>query len=197
MDETCGSVTSVLARLRQGDQHAAFEIWGQYFQRLVAVARSRIRNSRQRIIDGEDVASVALTCLITGASDGKFEQLQNRDDLWQMLVVIAVRRSCNVYRDTRHDPAGESVLTGVSSDDFVLGVSTVVSSEPTPEQLVCYGEMYGQLSGTLDDELRRIAELRLQGYSTQEIADRLGIIQRSVQRKLQRIRQKWEAISNC
>ena len=73
VDETRGSVTLVLARLREGDEDAAFEIWGQYFQRLVHIARSKIRNSRQRLVDGEDVASVALTCLITGAAQGKFE----------------------------------------------------------------------------------------------------------------------------
>ena len=44
----------------------------------------------------------------------------------------------------------------------------------------------------LDDEtLRRVALWKMEGYTNEEIADKLGVTCRSVERKLQRIRGKW------
>jgi DNA-directed RNA polymerase specialized sigma24 family protein len=46
----------------------------------------------------------------------------------------------------------------------------------------------------LDDErLRTIAQCKLEGHRNEEIAERLGLACRSIERKLQRIRQIWEA----
>lgn len=43
-----------------------------------------------------------------------------------------------------------------------------------------------------DDSHRRVALGKLEGYTNKELAERLGISLRSVERKLQIIRQTWE-----
>jgi DNA-directed RNA polymerase specialized sigma24 family protein len=43
-----------------------------------------------------------------------------------------------------------------------------------------------------DPDLRRVAVLRMDGYSVDEVADRVGCAPRSVKRKLQLIRTIWE-----
>ena len=46
----------------------------------------------------------------------------------------------------------------------------------------------------LDDEvLRNIAQQKLEGYTNQEIADRLEVRLRTVERKLARIRAEWSS----
>ena len=42
-----------------------------------------------------------------------------------------------------------------------------------------------------DPQLRQIALWRLEGYTNREIADRLDCTERSVERRLERIRSKW------
>jgi DNA-directed RNA polymerase specialized sigma24 family protein len=55
-------------------------------------------------------------------------------------------------------------------------------------------EEYQRLMRVLDDDrLRSIAQCKLEGLRNEEIADRLGLACRSIERKLQRIRQVWEA----
>ena len=49
-------------------------------------------------------------------------------------------------------------------------------------------ELLGALS---DDTQRHIATWKLEGYSNEEIAKKLGCSLRSVERKLALIRQKW------
>jgi DNA-directed RNA polymerase specialized sigma24 family protein len=42
-----------------------------------------------------------------------------------------------------------------------------------------------------DDRLRQIAQYKLEGYKHKEIGARLGLAGRSIERKLQRIREIW------
>ena len=48
-----------------------------------------------------------------------------------------------------------------------------------------------RLDGLRDDSLRRIALLRMEGYTNEEIAERLGCGLRSVSRKIDLIRRTW------
>ena len=41
------------------------------------------------------------------------------------------------------------------------------------------------------DTLRKIAQWKMEGYKNEEIADRLGLTRRSIERKLQWIRKVW------
>jgi DNA-directed RNA polymerase specialized sigma24 family protein len=51
-----------------------------------------------------------------------------------------------------------------------------------------------ELLDQLDDPtLRTIAVQRLQGYSTSEIAKNLNCVKRTVERKLELIRHRWQA----
>src|SRR5438067_2490766 len=51
-----GSVTLWIGRLRAGDPDAAGPLWERYFQRLVGLARARLRGAPRRVSDEEDVA---------------------------------------------------------------------------------------------------------------------------------------------
>ena len=58
-------------------------------------------------------------------------------------------------------------------------------------------EDYQRLLGRLDEaELRSVALWKVEGYTNEEIAEKLGCVVRSVERKLQRIRILWaEAVA--
>ena len=52
-------------------------------------------------------------------------------------------------------------------------------------------EAFDHLLALLDDELREIALLKLEGYSHDEIAQQIGRSTRTVDRRLGLIREKW------
>jgi DNA-directed RNA polymerase specialized sigma24 family protein len=67
-----------------------------------------------------------------------------------------------------------------------------MTCEPTPEVLAELNEELHRRLALLDGEmLRDVALLRLQGYTNLEIAQRLGIAERTVRRKINRIRREW------
>ena len=69
------------------------------------------------------------------------------------------------------------------------------SDEPTPETIIAVNEkMESLLSKLPDDQHRQIVLMRLEGYSNNEIATTLNSSLRTVERRLQQIRDLWSDV---
>jgi DNA-directed RNA polymerase specialized sigma24 family protein len=63
---------------------------------------------------------------------------------------------------------------------------------PSPEFAAQAAEEFRRLLGLLgDDSLREVAIRKMEGYTNKQIAERLGCIEQTVERKLRSIRQVW------
>src|ERR1043165_1882401 len=92
-----GSITRWIGQLKAGDPVAAQLLWERYFRRLVGLARKKLDGAPRRMADEEDVALSAFDSFCRGAEHGRFPRLEDRDDLWRLLVVITAqigRASC-------------------------------------------------------------------------------------------------------
>ena len=193
-------VTRWLRRLEGGDQDAARLLWQRYYRELVELARARLGQTPRRIADEEDIALSVLDSLCEGAGKGQFAAVANRRELWQLLATITVRKVINQQRLLKKQKRGggrvrgDSVLESSDGDGWGAGFDEILGDAATPEVLAIAVEEYQRLMRVLDDDrLRTIAQCKLEGHRNEEIADRLGLACRSIERKLQRIRQVWEA----
>ena len=76
------------------------------------------------------------------------------------------------------------------------GFQELEAAEPTPETVAQVSEELRRLLSELeDDELRRIAVAKMEGYTNVEIAKDLGKSVSSIERKLGLIRTIWGADS--
>src|SRR5947208_1271182 len=190
-----GSVTRWVTALRGGDAAAAQPLWERYHRRLVALARDKLRSARRRAADEEDVVQNAFHSFFRGVAGGHFPRLDDRDDLWRLLVVITARKALD---QLAHEPSkrqgggprqGESRLSPGAGAAGGTGIEQVVGDEPTPEFAAQVAEEYQRLLDVLADEtLQRVAVMKMEGLTRDEIADRLGCSRRSVARKLETIR---------
>jgi DNA-directed RNA polymerase specialized sigma24 family protein len=194
-DET---VTHWVRQLEAGSQEAANQLWQRYYQELVELARKRLGSTPRRMSDEEDVALSVLRCLYDGAARGQFAALVNRQELWQLLAAITVRKVIDHKRHLTKQKRGggrvrgDSVLQGGDSDRGNTGFDELVGDDATPEVEVIAAEEFQRLMVLLDDDrLRQIAQYKLDGFMNEEIGRRLGLACRSIERKLQRIRQVW------
>ena len=193
---SASDVTELIERLKRGDRGAAQPLWERYFRRLVGLARARLRGARVRDRDSEDVALSAFDSFYRAAEQGRFPRLDDRDDLWQLLVVLTCRKAADAVeywnRQKRAAEAGESALGPPSDGEAGREIEQVAGREPSPEEAAELAEGYRRLLGLLDDErLRQIAHWKLEGYSNAEIADKLGRSVFTVEKKLQLIRATW------
>ncbi len=201
-DEDDGSVTRWIEDLKAGEHEALERLWGRYFGQLVALARTRLRSSRggPTVSDEEDAALSALNSLWERASDGRLPDLRGRDELWRLLVVITARKALRqVEREGRKKRGGgkvlnEAVLAATNPGDGDEGglLARVASDGPTPEFAAMVAEeTVRRLDSLPDPTLREIARLRMEAYTNEEIAARLGCVVRTVERKLEVVRKIW------
>lgn len=190
------SVTFWIEQLKAGDKEAARPLWERYFSRLVHLARQRLRGTRRAVADEEDVALSAFDSFCRAAEQGRFPQLNDRDDLWRLLVVITERKSIDLAR--RQHPGKQKGPQIVSEADLpdssdTPGLGWVPAPEPTPEFAALLADEFLRLFRLLDDDqLHVLAQLKFEGYSNPEIAQHLQCGLRTVERKLALIRGLWE-----
>lgn len=201
MSDYDDSVSRLFAELKAGDHSAATRLWDLFFLRLLAAARGRLarKGIPTRVTDEDDIAASVFESLFEGAANGRFAEHRTRDDLWRLMLCIArqkvvkhVRRNTALKRGGG-DVEGESAFLAPDGSVSMNGLEQVVSEEPTPEFVATLKEENTRLLDLLqDDTLRRVALLRLEGHSDQEIADQLQVSLRTVERKLKLIRERWK-----
>src|SRR4051794_34840945 len=101
-----GSVTRWLGGLRAGDPEAARQLWGHYFDDLVRLARGRLRDAPRSVADEEDAALGAFDSLCRGTAAGRFPRLDDRQDLWRVLVTITARKAADLVEHERRARRG-------------------------------------------------------------------------------------------
>jgi DNA-directed RNA polymerase specialized sigma24 family protein len=193
-----GSVTHWLRLLQTGDHSAAQPLWQHYFQLLVGRARAALSGLPRRAADEEDVALGAFASFWRGAEQGRFPNLNDRHDLWRLLVLLTAGKVARLVRGEFRQKRGagrvcseaDLVRAGAAKGESLL--EQVVGQEPTPEFAAQLVEECQQLLDKLgSDELRSIAVWQMEGYTVDEIGDKLGHSSRTVARKLRLIRGLW------
>lgn len=200
--EEC-SVAGWLSGVRRGDPMAAQQLWERYFDRLVQLANDRLPSHARRSFDGEDVALSAVRCFLGALGRGRYPDLQDSSGLWTMLVVITARKATSYVRRQNQEKRGGGEVRGESAlhrpgevNGEQSGLEQVIGDEPTPEFACQVAEECQRLIEALEDEkLQAIAVLRMEGYTVEEIASRLGTAQRTVERRLQMIRTCWQEVT--
>jgi len=203
MDESAGSVTRWIGDLKAGDEQALQPLWDRYYATLVERARAKLcaLHSSTAVNDEEDLASSAFQSLYDGVREGRFPRLEDRDDLWRLLVHLTACKAVDRHRaENRRKRGGGKVLNesdmiaaGAGAEDRGNPLDRIIGSEPSPEFAAMVAEEYLRRLDDLGDEaLRRIAELKLACYSNDEIRRQLGCSLRTVTLKLELIRKKWQ-----
>jgi DNA-directed RNA polymerase specialized sigma24 family protein len=127
---------------------------------------------------------------------GDFD-LAGRDELWNLLVTITLRKARNAaqrhrygIRDVRCEQAdGEG---GEADEASRWALEQMEAADPTPaEAAVLNEELERRLQALGDPVLRQVALRKLEGYTNKEIAQAMGKVERTVERKVERIREKW------
>lgn len=192
------SVTSWIAQLKAGQRAAVQKLWERYFGRLVRLARTRLSAVPRQAADEEDIALSAFESFCLAAEAGRFPKLEDRDDLWQILVLIANRKATELARREKAQKKGGGKVyhaSALPAGDGQVGAffTDLVGREPDPGIAAEVAEQCQRLLRLLPDEgLRRVALWKLEGYTNEEIARKLDRSVVTVERKLRRIRQLWQ-----
>ena len=189
-----GSITHWINGLCAGDPVAAQKLWEGYFGRLVGLARHKLRALPRTSADEEDVALSAFNSFCQGAGQGRFPRLNDRDDLWQVLLLITQRKAIDLMQHEGREKRDWRRVEPPNAErpPFV----DIAGREPDPAFAAQVAEQCQRLLGALPDEgLRALAVRKMEGCTNEEIAALLTCSLATVERRLRLIRKEWEAIS--
>ena len=180
--EASQSITRLMRAVQGGSSSAVRPLLAAYFDRLVQLARKRLKNLPGLGGYEEDLALRSFHSVCQRLRDpARPLDLTGRDDLWRLLATRTISRAIDLIR--RHRP-----LEVPGEHDF----TQLLTREPSPEEAVEVADECRRLLESLPEpELRQIALWKVEGYTNEEIAVRLDCVPRTVERKISRIRLLW------
>jgi RNA polymerase sigma factor (sigma-70 family) len=197
-----GSVTTLTDRLRSASpdssDEAARQVFERYLPRLLTLARRHLDRRIRVLQDEEDVVQSMGRSFFSRLRRGDFD-LADRDALWALLVTITLNKARNAA--DRHFAAKRDVRrvqpfprSDDSPSDAPYQAFVPEADEPTPVEADALNEaLEYRLRDLPEPDLRQVALMKLEGHTNHEIAEALQCGERSVERKLNLIRKRWDA----
>jgi RNA polymerase sigma factor (sigma-70 family) len=183
----------VIEGLRANRPEAFARLWREFYAGLVKYADRKLAALPRRSSDEEDIAQAAMQSLHVGLQKGHFPEVTTKEDLARLLYVITDREAKQEIRKQKAAKRGggtvrgESVFFPMGEDAGFHQIADGGSSSPLSNQLpLGCSEMLDRLE---DDLQRRIVMLKFQGYDTHEIAEAMGVADRTIERRLVRVRE--------
>lgn len=187
------SSSSLILKLRTGDEEAAKILWDRFFAQLLTLTRGRLHSSSRAMSDEEDIVLSAMNSFCVGIRDGRFPELSSRESLWRLLLTITLRKLADKqnYDSRSKRDVGRQISSGdPAHQDEEL--HAFISREPNPEVAAECAEQIGRLLESLEHEdLKKIAMMKMEGYTNIEIGAVVECSLTSIERKLRTIRSIW------
>lgn len=176
--------------LQTADPVQLAEFWDRFGPMLMCLAEKNLSPGVKRRLGPEDIAQSACRSFLRRARDRQY-QLDDSDSLWRLLCVITltkVREKTRFHFRQKRGVQFEVVL------DEKASIACREAAEIDPAQLAEFNDFLSAVLESLDEEEQSMLELRLQHYTQEEIAERLGCSERTVRRILKRVQRNFEKI---
>lgn len=175
----------LISEFKAGSESAARELFDKYCERLMKLAQRRIGQRMTARVDPEDVIQSAFRTFFVHVRNDDFT-FQNEDDLFKLLVRLTVNKTLRqiaYHRAAKRNPELEAAQASDAQDMM----QQLCGHEPTPDVEVALLDEFERFMGLLPPMDREVLGLKLQGYTTVEIAEKLGSYDRKIRRILERI----------
>lgn len=177
----------LLAAARSGDEKAMQQIIDQYEQELRIVARNRLGSALRPHLDTIDLVQSVHRSLMIGLRDARFD-IASPQKLVALAVTIVQRKAAKHWRHLKR----QQRLSGHEefNHDLLETILALASGRDDRLAEVDSREILSQWLDKMDDLERKLVELRLEGYSTVEIAEQLQLDADVLRVKLSRLRKR-------
>ena len=184
----------LVERWRDGDETAATILHERYLTKLLNLVGRHLADRFNSRLDPDDVVQSVFRSIFRLTREGRFE-FEGDSDFWKLLLTMALNKVRNTVRHHqagKRDPALESVST--SADGMESYIAGRLSSQPTLQEIVSFADLLERVLVRLDPDQQLLIQYRLEGYTQKEIADKLGVDDRTVRRMFANIRSRGEEL---
>jgi hypothetical protein len=192
--KTDGSVTRWIEGAKQGEDSAVYQaIWIRYFDQLVTLARQLLHENARGAADEEDIAINVLDCICRGFKNGRFNYVDNRNILWKVLNTLISRRVFDHHQRVFAAPNNVTYSINVSDSEGSLNwLDQIADKNPSPaEAYELIDTIEAGMRSLTRDYLKSVAIQKLEGLTNKEIAKQEGVIEETIRRRVDKIRDTW------
>jgi RNA polymerase sigma-70 factor (ECF subfamily) len=189
MTEAAGDFAALLAQARAGEPGAAEQLARRYEPKLRIVARVLLGPALRPYLDSMDLVQSVHRSLLDGLRQGRVD-LSTPDNLIGLALTMVRRKAARQWRRLQR----QKRLEGADGPGDVAELLASLSCpQSDPAKAAQFNDQVRQLCAHLDEAERRVLEMRLQGYSTAEIAHHLALSPVALRVRLTRLRQRLRA----
>jgi len=179
-----GSITRLLSGVKKADAEAACDLLARCYARVADVSHRKLAGTPHRGFGTDDVANSAFCAFLVRAAAGDFPRLENREDVWQVLTLLVKDAIVTRLRNEGRQKRGGGIPPVA-----ITTVQHAICNLDNPALRALVDEARAELLRALpSDDHRRIVELLEEGYTRKEIAEKLGMGLRTLDRRLTVIR---------
>jgi RNA polymerase sigma factor (sigma-70 family) len=189
MADTNTEFAELLERARAGDEAALARLVEHYEPKVRVIARVLLGPALRPYLDSTDVVQSVHRSLLVGLRGGKFD-LAGPSALVALAVTMLRRK---VARQWRHLRKQQRLSVGEAPEaDPAAPLDARPGADPDPAAEAAFRDAAGKLYEQLTEPEQQMLDLRVQGFTTDEIAERLGLHPVALRVRFSRLRKRLE-----
>jgi len=190
MASTQEEFLDLMRRVQEGDEQAAEELYESYREHILRVVRRRLHHPLRNRFDSCDFVQSVWTSFFGRVT--KTCQFDSPQALVAFLKKMALFKVVDAYRKgtqtARHNCSNERSLNDAPTEGREGAPQAYLAAPtPTPSQEAAAQERWENLTQGKCELDRQILALRREGYTYEEIAARLKLSPKRIQRLLRRL----------
>lgn len=174
---------SLLDEVHAGSEQAAWQLVREYSGHVLRVIRRALPKEIRSKFDSEDFAQEVWQSVF--AERSRLREASDPESLVRLLAAVARNKVIDEFRrrlqTKKHGLQREQHLGDTGVGDGIPAV------DPTPSEWIMAREKWDQLNQGLSVQEQQMLALRREGLTLDQIAERLGIGERTVRRLLRRL----------
>jgi RNA polymerase sigma-70 factor (ECF subfamily) len=178
---------SLLKRAAENDSAAQAQLCQHYEAKVRIVARVLLGPALRSHFDSIDLVQSVHRSLLLGLRDEKFD-ISSPEKLIALASTIVRRKVARKWRRERRQ-----VSLGTNSEmseGLAQTLSSLSSPDTDPAKVAEYNDLLAKFCEKLNDVERRMLEMRLQGHTSAEVAQALGLHAVALRVRWTRLRQR-------
>ena len=176
---------TLLARVREGDQGAAWTVVELYGPHILRAVRRKLNSELRSKFDSQDFVQAVWASFF--ADKTKVDDIDSPAQLIGLLGAIAKHKIIDQLRK-RMRTQKYNVNRETSLNDSTTGYQANLTSQvPTPSDVLIAREQWERLLDEQPQHYRQIVELRFRGETLAAIAEKLELNEKTVRRVLAKL----------
>jgi len=189
MSDNGEDFAALLLLVAQGDVQAQDRLCRQYEPKLRIVARVMLGPALRPHLDTMDLVQSVHRSLLVGLRDDKFD-ISSPEKLVALASTIVRRKIARKWRKHRRQQRLGSHSN--ESGSLANAINSLSSPDGNPAEIAQYHDQVEHLCRNLNETEQRMLDMRLDGYTTAEVAEELGIHPVALRVRWTRLRQRLD-----